>query len=326
MLKMKPIYIGLVTAIASFNTVAKPVDWTPGIRGDISLLAAYTKTNSQFDSDNATTSNLNSSGDEQGHTLIAPLGTLSYTFSNAKQQLFFGTDRSDVALGRFHAELGFRQKLEENGTVSLSYIPGLLELKTWQNPYLTGEPRVKTGSNVKAIRAQWENIADSMFSLDTAYGRYEVDQEKSGEGFAIDKSLLDRNAKLFFVEGSYLLPLSRSQMIRTALNYSGIDADGKAMSADIFGGSATFIQIFQRSSLAFTLSYKKALFDAENPIFDKKQEDDRLGAFLAYEYKQPFGWKNWGFVSLVGYNTTQSNINFYDEDTMLVSLGMNYSF
>ena len=323
---MKPLYIGLVTAVVSCNTMAKPVDWTPGFNGDISLMAAYTRTNSQFDSGNATTENLHSSGNDQSHILAAPLGTLAYTLASAKQQFFFGTDRSDVALGRFHTEVGYRQKLENNGTVSFSYIPGLLDLKTWQNPYLTGTSREKTGSNVKAFRAQWENIGDSMYSLDTAYGRYDVDQERSGEGSNIDTHLLDRNAKLFFIEGSHLLPLSRSQMIRTALNYSNIDADGKAMAADIYGGSASFIQLFPQSSLILTLSYKKALFDAENPIFDKKQEDDRFGAFLAYEYRQPFNWKNWSIVSLLGYNTTQSNIHFYDADTTLVSLGMNYRF
>ncbi|WP_318441187.1 DUF2860 domain-containing protein [Photobacterium leiognathi] len=323
---MKPIYLGLVTALASFNSVAKPADWTPGFGGDISLMAAYTNTNSQFSDDNATTPNLDSHGKDQSSTIVAPLGTLSYTLDNAKQQFFFGTDRSDVALGRFHAELGYRQKMDNGSTLSVSYIPGLLDIKTWQDPYVTNKAREKTGSHIKAVRIKVDNIAGSMFSIDSAYGKYDLDEEKSGENFAVNKQLLDRNSDIFFIEGSHLLPLSQTQMLRSALNYTKIDASGKAMAADVFGGSATFIQLFQRSSLAFTLSYKKALFDAENPIFNKKQDDNQFGAFLAYEYKQPFGWKDWGVVSLVGYNTTESNINFYDADTMLVSLGMNYRF
>ncbi|EAR56129.1 hypothetical periplasmic protein [Photobacterium sp. SKA34] len=323
---MKPLYLGLIATATSFNVVAAPSDWTPGFGGDISLMAAYTNTNSQFSDDNETTSNLNSHGEDQSSTMVAPLGTISYTLDNSKQQLFFGTDRSDVALGRFHAELGYRQKMDNGSTFSISYIPGLLNIKTWQDPFLTNEAREKTDSHIKAIRVKLDNIAGSMFSIDSAYGKYDIDNEKSGASLKVNTQLLDRNSDVFFIEGSHLLPLSQTQMLRTALNYSKIDASGKAMSSDIFGGSASFIQLFERSSLALTLSYKKALFDAENPIFSKTQEDDQFGAFLAYEYKQPFGWKDWGVVSLIGYNTNQSNIDFYDADTMLVSLGMNYRF
>ena len=51
---MKPLLtVGLIaTAIISTTAHARPVDWTPGIGGDISLVVGYNRSNSQFNSDN----------------------------------------------------------------------------------------------------------------------------------------------------------------------------------------------------------------------------------------------------------------------------------
>ncbi|MDP2544580.1 DUF2860 family protein [Photobacterium damselae subsp. piscicida] len=120
--------------------------------------------------------------------------------------------------------------------------------------------------------------------------------------------------------------MTQNTVLRTAINYRDIDADGKAMSNNSYGVTSTLIQRLDRSSYALTLSYKYTDFDAANPIFAKTQENNEFGAFLAYEYAQPFDWKDWGFVSLLGYQNDNSNINFYDQDNILLSVGMNYQF
>ncbi|OBU20273.1 DUF2860 domain-containing protein [Photobacterium aquimaris] len=330
---MKPLLtVSLIaTTIISTTAMAKPVDWTPGIGGEISLMVGYNKSNSQFNSDNHTTENLNNNGNDQTKMFVAPIGSLNYTFSSGDKQLYFGTSRSDIALGRFHIEAGYRQKFADTSTLTLSYIPGLLSQKTWQDPYLQGVKRNKTNSNINAFSVKLDNIRGSRFSGQIAYGKFSIDHENSGNDPLLhltsnEKASLNRNANVLYTEGTFVQPFSRSLILRTAVNFTNIDADGHAMSNNIYGAAATIIQLLPHSSLAFTLSYKTALFDATHPVFNKKQQDNKFGAFLAYEYNQPFNWKNWGLVSLIGYSSTQSNINFYDSNDMLVSVGLNYKF
>ncbi|EPA8650677.1 DUF2860 domain-containing protein [Photobacterium damselae] len=329
---MKLQYIALTVSTLAFTTAvqAKGNSWEPGFSGDISVVTAYTSTNSQFDKDNSVTHDLSGSGSHQNHVFIAPLGTVSYTFSQADKQIFFGTSRSDVALGRFHIEAGYKQRFADRTQLTLSYIPGILEQDTWSDPFVTGQDRNETNTNVKAFRIQLDNIMGSPFSIQTAYGKYSVDNEQSGwsqiQLTPSQRAALRRDSDLLYIEGAYTKPLTQNTMLRTAINYRDIDADGKAMSNNSYGVTSTLIQRLDRSSYALTLSYKYTDFDAANPIFAKTQENNEFGAFLAYEYAQPFDWKDWGFVSLLGYQNDNSNINFYDQDNILLSVGMNYQF
>lgn len=330
---MKPfLTVSLVAAtIVSTTALAKPVDWTPGFGGDVSLMVGFSKSDSQFNSDNHTTSNLNNNGDNQNKMFVAPIGSLSYTFKDSYNQLYFGTNRSDIALGRFHVEAGYRQKFTDNSMLTLSYIPGLLSQKTWQDPYLQDIKRAKTDTNINALNIKLDNIRGSRFSGQVAYGKFSIDHERSGSNPSLSlttnqQATLNRNANILYTEASYTQPFSRSLILRTAINFTNINADGHAMRNNMYGVAATIIQLLPQSSFAFTLNYKRALFDLANPVFNKKQQDNKFGAFLAYEYNQPFNWKNWGAVSLIGYNSTQSNINFYDSNDILVSAGLNYKF
>ncbi|WP_420745101.1 DUF2860 domain-containing protein [Photobacterium damselae] len=329
---MKLQYIALTVSTLAFTTAvqAKGNSWEPGFSGDISVVTAYTSTNSQFDKDNSVTHGLSGSGSHQNHVFIAPLGTVSYTFSQADKQIFFGTSRSDVALGRFHIEAGYKQRFADRTQLTLSYIPGILEQDTWSDPFVTGQDRNETNTNVKAFRIQLDNIMGSPFSIQTAYGKYSVDNEQSGwsqiQLTPSQRAALRRDSDLLYIEGAYTKPLTQNTVLRTAINYRDIDADGKAMSNNSYGVTSTLIQRLDRSSYALTLSYKYTDFDAANPIFAKTQENNEFGAFLAYEYAQPFDWKDWGFVSLLGYQNDNSNINFYDQDNILLSVGMNYQF
>ncbi|MCG3844939.1 DUF2860 domain-containing protein [Photobacterium damselae] len=329
---MKLQYIALTVSTLAFTAAvqAKGNSWEPGFSGDISVVTAYTSTNSQFDKDNSVTHDLSGSGSHQNHVFIAPLGTVSYTFSQADKQIFFGTSRSDVALGRFHIEAGYKQRFADRTQLTLSYIPGILEQDTWSDPFVTGQDRNETNTNVKAFRIQLDNIMGSSFSIQTAYGKYSVDNEQSGwsqiQLTPSQRAALRRDSDLLYIEGAYTKPLTQNTVLRTAINYRDIDADGKAMSNNSYGVTSTLIQRLDRSSYALTLSYKYTDFDAANPIFAKTQENNEFGAFLAYEYAQPFDWKDWGFVSLLGYQNDNSNINFYDQDNILLSVGMNYQF
>ncbi|WP_299015387.1 DUF2860 domain-containing protein [uncultured Photobacterium sp.] len=326
---MKPLKLCLFTGIVSTSVVAASgPKWTPGFGADISFLGGYTKETSQFNTDNKVTDSLDNNGQSQSEAIFAPLGTISYTTVQADKQVYFGTSRSDVALGRFHVELGYRQQLPENGMVSISYVPGIVDTSTWEDPFVTGEPRKKTDSKIKGVRLQYDRVLGSNFSIEVAGGKQEIENEKSGQHSftSQEQSLLEREGNILFSQLSYFQSLNQRLLLRGAVSYSRIDTDGNALANDIYGAEIGVIQFLPSSSLALTFSYDYADFDKANPVFDKKQQDDRWGVFLAYEYQEPFGWENWGLVSLAGYNQSNSNINFYDEDSLLISAGINYRF
>ncbi len=327
---MKTLIVGLLATVVSTSAfAAKPNEsWTPGLSGSVQLMTGYTNKQSQFNIHHSSiNTHLDQSGSNYGKAFVAPMGNLIYTFSDAQQQIFLGTNKSDVALGRFHAEVGIRQQLAEGSTVSLSYIPGLLPKKTWEDPYLINQSRTETDDVIRAVRMQYKKILGSPFSLDMAMGHRFIEQEFSGRSLSSPtKQTLQREGNIYFTEGSYLHYLGRGLMLRGALNYTKIDAKGSAMANNNVGAAVSLIQFLPDASLALTLSYHHANFDAVNPIFNKKQTNQDWGAFLAYEYKAPFAWKNWAWVNLLGYKQQQSNIQFYNEKSLLVSTGMSYSF
>ena len=307
----------------------QPQTWSAGLNADISILAGYSESRSPFNTDDNTISDYGKA-DKESDFLIAPLGTISYTNEALDKQVYFGTSRSDLAFGRFHVELGYKHKLKDNGTLIFSYVPGLLTSETWQDPYLLDQARSKTDSTIRGLRFQYNQILGSNFSLELSGGNQDLDEENSGASQVdlddAQKKSLDRQSDIYFAQLSHFLPISRTQVIRSAVSYTRNDAQGSAMASDSFGAELGVVQRVNKASFALTFSYNYVDFDEQNPIFERTQQDDKWGVFLASQYDAPMGWENWNLVSLIGYNQSNSNITFYDEESLLFTVGMNYRF
>ncbi|WP_263081197.1 DUF2860 domain-containing protein [Endozoicomonas sp. Mp262] len=326
---LKELSVGLVAYSMSAVAAAQPPQqWEPGFSGEVSILAGFTHKHSQFNTDNKSTSTLDQSGGSQGKYLMAPMGLVRYTFADQDRQLFFGSSRSDLALGNFYIEAGYRQSFQQNGTMSFSIIPGVISTKTWADPFITGEDREETRQKRQAVRFQYKNIMGSDFSIELAAGKTKVDEEKSGQRNYTDaqQELLKREGNIFLAKGSHRYKLSRNLFLRSALIYMKDKADGDAMASNAYGIEGGIVSMQADSTLALTLSYKQARFDETNPVFGEKQKDHRYSAFLAYSYDEPFSLKDWDFIALTGYNYTHSNIDFYEEKSLLLMAGLSYKF
>ncbi|MET4692707.1 DUF2860 domain-containing protein [Endozoicomonas lisbonensis] len=323
----------LIAVLVSFLSpsilmASQTASWQPGFSGEASLLAGYSQSKSQFNAEYEQTDSLDKASKRKGKALIMPLVSLQYTLSDAQGQFYLGSDRADVALGRFHTEIGYRHSLQKNGVISASVIPGVFPNKTWQDPFATGQKRKETDISIQALRVQFNNIMSSGFSLEVAGGKQTLERERSGQAtFDTEtRKLLNREGTIFFAEGAYRFPVSRTLFLRTGLNHTRLDADGDAMSYHANAVELGLFTRWQQSSMAFNLSYQINRHDKSNPVFSKKQKDNQWGAFLAYSYDEPFGWTNWELASLSGYSKKDSNIDFYDEDSLMVSVGMTYNF
>ncbi|MBB1463206.1 MULTISPECIES: DUF2860 domain-containing protein [Vibrio] len=311
----------LALSVAASPAFAKLAD-EQGFSGEISINTGVASSTSNFntDADSTISSNTQKASSESSF-LVAPLGSVAYTFGEKlNHQVYTGTARDDVATGTVVLEVGYKYQLESGMTIDASLLPTIMSGETWANPYAEGVARSKTDETGNAFRLKLSSIAGSAFSLDMAYATKDVDNDE------IQEQELKRDANTLYLKGQYRVPLSRTMMLIPSIIYQTRDADGNAESYDQFGGEVSLFGGMGRHQYALTAGYNQRSYDANNSIYDKTRSDDNINLFAAYEYDQFMNWDNWSFISLAGYGTSDSNITFYDESQYIVSVGLNYKF
>ncbi|WP_372383726.1 DUF2860 domain-containing protein [Vibrio sp. BS-M-Sm-2] len=310
----------LALSVVTSPAFAKLAD-EQGFSGEISINTGVTSSSSNFNTDaDSTLSSNKQKASSESSFLVAPLGSVAYTFGEKlNHQVYTGTARDDVATGTVVLEVGYKYQLESGMTIDASILPTIMSGETWADPYNTTSARSKTDETGNAFRLTLESIAGSAFSLDMAYATKDVKDDRVEDA-------LKRDADTFYLKGQYRQPISRTMMLVPSLIYQSSSADGKAASYEQFGGEVSLFGGMGRHQYALTAGYKQRSYDASSITFQKKRSDDNINLFAAYEYDQFMDWENWSFVSLAGYGTSDSNITFYDESQYIVSLGLNYKF
>ncbi|WP_454442636.1 DUF2860 domain-containing protein [Vibrio bathopelagicus] len=317
---MKIKYTLLALSVTAAPAFAKLAD-EAGFSGEISINTGFTSSTSNFntDADSNLSSNQQKASSESSF-LVAPLGSIAYTFGEKlNQQVYTGTARDDVATGTVVLEAGYKYQLESGMVIDASILPTIMSGETWADPYNTTSARSKTDETGNAFRLKLESIAGSPFSLDMAFATKDVEND-------LVEDALKRDADTFYLKGQYRQPISRTMMLVPSLIYQSTDAEGDAASFEQLGGEVSLFGGIGRHKYALTAGYNQRSYDASSLTYQKKRSDDNINLFAAYEYDQFMDWENWSFVSLAGYGTSESNITFYDESQYIVSVGLNYKF
>ena len=317
---MKVKYTLLALSVAAAPAFAKLAD-EQGFSGEISINTGVTSSTSNFNTDaDSKISSTNQKASSESSFLVAPLGSIAYTFGEKlNHQVYTGTARDDVATGTVVLEVGYKYQLESGMVIDASLLPTIMSGETWADPYNTSSSRSKTDETGNAFRLKLESIAGSAFSLDMAYAIKDVKND-------LVEDVLKRDADTFYIKGQYRQPISSTMMLVPSLIYQSSDAEGDAASFEQFGGEVSLFGGVGRHQYALTAGYNQRSYDASSMTFQKKRSDDNINLFAAYEYDQFMDWENWSFVSLAGYGTSDSNITFYDESQYIVSVGLNYKF
>jgi hypothetical protein len=301
-----------------------------GFTGEIAIMTGYTQSTSNLNTDGEKlkTGKLNQAGSSEESFLIMPLANLQYTFGHdLNKQIFFGTSQDDVAVGDLAFQLGYSQAFDSGMVMSFAYLPSVLSSETWEDPYLLNDDKKITDVSGNALRFQITSIAGSNFSLDLGYGTTEVDNEQSGSNFSLpDQALLNRNADIVYVKSTYQYSIEQTSMLIPSLTYISHSADGTAMSFDSYGGDLTYFTTINNYQIAVTATYSYSAYDAANPVFNKTREDNAYSLFVSYEQELGQELDDWSFISFIGYSKSLSNIDFYDENNLLVSFGGKYNF
>ena len=166
----------LALSIAASPAFAKLAD-EQGISGEISINAGVTSSTSNFDADgDSNISSLDQKASSESSFLVAPLGSIAYTFGERlNHQVYTGTARDDIATGTVVLEVGYKYQLQSGMVIDASILPTIMSGETWANPYDTGVSRTKTDEKGNAFRLKLSSIAGSPFSLDMAYATKDVE-------------------------------------------------------------------------------------------------------------------------------------------------------
>ncbi|MGR6833837.1 DUF2860 domain-containing protein [Aliivibrio wodanis] len=293
-----------------------------GISGEIAITTGFASSTSNFNTEgDDTITSVNQKGSSDNGFMAFPLGSIAYTFGQElNQQVYAGTTRQDVATGTVVLEVGYKYQFESRMAIDVSILPTIMSSKTWANPYLVGSPRKETDASGNAFRFKVDNIAGSNFTIDSAYATKDIKNDD------VQYDELKRDADTIYLKGQYRLPLSRTSFVLPSVIYQSSSADGKANSYDQYGAEVSFFKRMERHQLVLTAGYNQRNFGANNPIYEKTRKDDKLSLFAAYEYTKFMDWQDWSFISFAGYNSTDSNITFYDESEYIVTVGLNYKF
>ncbi|MCW8329267.1 DUF2860 domain-containing protein [Photobacterium sp. SDRW27] len=318
---MKKTQFCLVTLLSGIAFIAQASD-TSRFSGELSINAGFATSDSNLNPNGDKT--LTSLNDQVSHTnnvFVAPLGIISYALNNQNShRIYMGTSRDDLAVGTLAFELGYQYDFLNGTRLDIGVLPTVLSGEVWADPYLVGESRSTTDIEGNAYRLKLSNIGNSGVSLDMAYATAEIDNDQ------ITEQALLRDSSAYYLKGQYRSMLDSNSGLISAFSYTGRDAEGKAASYNKYKAELTYLYFSPGHSVALTGSYAYRDFNAVNPLFGKERSDDIYRLFLAYEYANIPGWKNWSAISFVGSTFTTSNIDFYESNDLIMSVGLNYKF
>ncbi|MEZ9290404.1 DUF2860 family protein [Vibrio lentus] len=305
-----------------------------GFSGNFSVLAGFYSDSSNLSTEqDSNQASLTMEGDSENQGLLGFLGTVQYTFGESlTHQVYAGTTREDIATGTIAFEIGYRHQLSGGTILDVSVLPTLISGKAWADPYAVGVNRNETDVKGNVGRLQLTNIGGTAFRTDFAIGQSDVDDELSGTQDKLgltdeEVRLLDRERTYVYAKAGYpfILP-NQAGVFVPSMVYFNSDAEGGALSFDSYGIELNYAKRIGRHGFVVTLDASDRQYDEANPIYGKAREENEYGAFLAYEFGGLMGYEDWSFITLLGLRTIDSNIDFYNSEQVLASVGVDYKF
>ena len=257
---------------------------------------------------------------------------VNYTFST-QTQLFLGNSLENIVQLDTVTIGGVRQQFSDKSILELGFVssPMLAPVQVWADPYVVGVDRVKTDRTSRGIRLEYDKILGSGFGVRLEQRETEIDNELSGTTgglglTAAEAELMKRSGDVKSLLAYYRFSPVGRNVFELRLGYGTDDLDGKAMSGDRNLGQLTYAYFGKRFISTANVSYMKQEFDAVNPVFNQLRDDKSLGlAFFLFD-KDLFNSKQWwGQASLVWIGK-DSNIDFYDQSSSVLTAGVKYTF
>lgn len=280
-------------------------------------------------SDEKTNSLTDSPSSESSGIALVPF-SLQYTFASSRTQLFLGTELTDLIRFDLSQQAGIKQGIGKAGVLQGGFLFSGIPAKVWKDPYVVDQDRDDTKRKNNGVRLVWDRIFGSQLQLQYTYRDIDISSERSGEFLGLTKAerdLLDRNGDRHVGEILYRFAFAKKHRLVPAFIFSKEDLDGDAMASDIYDFQLTYGYFGDPFALTVNGFVGWADYDKKNPIYSKKQDDDRYGLQASVFYKNPWDWKLFGskpmnFYISAAYVDIDSNIDFYDQEAIFGTAGI----
>jgi len=252
-----------------------------------------------------------------------------YTFST-QTQLFAGSSVEDILQFDTASVVGVRQQFSDRSIIEFSMVstPLLSPVQVWSDPYVTGVERQETDRTSRGGRIEYANILGSGFGVQYTQRNTKLDEELSGttDFTSAEAQLLDREGDIKRLVGYYRFKPVGRNIFELRISQRSDDLDGKAMSGDDNQVQVTHVYIGARFTIASNIFLSQKDFDDVNPVFGVKREDDTSGLGFVLIDSELFGNKDWYGQATAVWHDRDTNIEFYDDSSAMISIGAQYRF
>ncbi len=322
---------------ANLATALDPIPKESGFSGFIRPGASYLNYKSNmvasflgYDLSEKKINSLDDSPDSESTGLVLVPFSLAYTFASTRTQLFLGTDLTDLIRFDLTQQFGVKQEIGKLGILQGGILFSGIPAKVWKDPYVVDKNRNDTSRTSNGGRLAWDRIGGSHLQLQYTYRKIDISSEKSGEFLGLTSSQrrrLKRDGDRHVGEVVYRFRFAKKHTLNPAFIYTYDDRDGDAMKNDAYDFQLTYGYNGDTFKFTGNASIGWADYDDKNPIYDKKQDDDRYGIQGTLYYENPWSWSLFGsdpmnFFVNAAFAETNSNIDFYDQEAIMVGGGV----
>ena len=249
---------------------------------------------------------------------------LAYTFGGKRTQVFAGNLLEDFVRFDFASQLGVRKQFRDTSILAVGYLFTSIPTEVWADPYVANVARNETDRTASGARITYGRIGGSGLELQYTDREVEVDDELSGLtqlGLPVAQAaLLDREGDQRQFKATYFFKVSDKHRLGPALTFSDFDLDGEAMAHDRTGVEITHFYNGRRFLFITNVGLSSADYDAVNPIYLDKRDDDRIGVAFTLIDREAFGESKWWASAILAFFDEDSDIDFYDTEIALVGV------
>lgn len=257
-------------------------------------------------------------------TSVIPLLLPSLTWDIGEKdgaKIFFDTEPPIDEVGGLALNLGSSYLNAAGTQYQLSIYATPFE-EVWKNPYLTGAPREDTETTKSGVKLAANRILGSHFRINFVYMVDEVDDDEIGE---IEPDL-ERDGAVYSISTNYSFHPTENLELRPQISFRLGEYDGDSNSFQKVKASLKASYTMGRVVLKPEIFYSYSEYDEIHPLFQKTRENDSYGANVMVNYMGPFGYRDWLVMGMAGYSKGDSNIDFYDTESINFGLFLIHMF
>lgn len=220
--------------------------------------------------------------------------------------------------GEPRGTIGLTHPTRHGGSLNLALFHYLPE-KVWKDPYIVGVDRQETDETRYGGKISYRR---NKFELSYEHESVEIDDDE----IASRLPDLKRDGIVHKISTSYGMDIGHDFMIKPGFTYSSADMDGSVNSYKGHKGGIALMKTSSSYMAELSLDTGIKEYDKKDPIFDKTRKDRTLEVMGTVSWLSPFGFEPFSLNVGAGYEKSDADIDFYDEETYSIFMTAGYQF